>query len=197
MNIHIADRPAEPTPRLFDIAELDRMIAAGIIAPDERIELLDGELVGMAATKFRHHDLHMRLLHWMAAQLGNEFHVGAAGSLRLGPTTLVEPDLLIARHDAVRTSPEGFLEVAPADILLIVEISDTTLSFDLSRKARLYARYGVAEFWVVDGRTLTTHVHREPSSDGYAGVMELGPNDAAAPLAPALAPVRRMLAGLA
>jgi hypothetical protein len=59
MNLHIADRPAEPTARLFDVAELVRMIEAGIIAPDEKVELLEGELVWMAATKFPHHHIHM------------------------------------------------------------------------------------------------------------------------------------------
>jgi Uma2 family endonuclease len=197
MNLHIANRPPEPTLRLFDVAELDRMIAAGIVAADERVELLDGELVWMAATMFRHHSVHMRLLHWMAERLGRAFHVGAAGSLRLGPTTLVEPDILIARQEALLTSSEGFLELAPADILLIVEIADTTLAFDLTRKAGLYARHGAAEYWVVDARTLTTHVHREPSPDGYGSVTAVAADEVISPLAPALAPLRRALASLA
>lgn len=197
MNLHIADRPAEPTPRLFEVAELDRMVEAGIIAPDERVELLDGELVWMAATKFPHQGLNIKLAARFTRMLDESFYVGSTGSLRLGAHTLVEPDILVSRWDAVRVSPEGFLELAPADILLVVEIADTTLAFDLARKAGVYARHGVADYWVVDARTLTTHVHRGPGPNGYDTVVEIGRDDTAIPLAPALAPLRRPLATLA
>jgi Uma2 family endonuclease len=197
MNLHIADRPAEPTARLFDVAELVRMIEAGIIAPDEKVELLEGELVWMAATKFPHQGLNVRLAAWFTRALDETFYVGSTGSLRLGPETLVEPDILITRWQDARISPEGFLELAPADLLLIVEISDTTLPFDLARKARLYARHGVADYWVVDAKTRETHVHRGPGPDGYASVTLIPPTEAAAPLAPALAPIMRPLATLA
>jgi Uma2 family endonuclease len=133
----------------------------------------------------------------MARQLDETFHVGAAGSLRLTRSTLAEPDILVARQAAIQISPEGFLALAPADILLLVEVSDTTLSFDLGRKALLYARHGVADYWVVDAKTRETHVHRGPGPDGYASVTLIPPNEAAAPLAPDLAPIMRPLATLA
>jgi Uma2 family endonuclease len=90
--------------------------------------------------------------------------------------TYVEPDLLIC--------PRSFkgVTVPPTEVLLAIEIGHSSLKFDSTTKARFYAALGVREYWVVDAQTLTTRVHREPSADGYATVIDVPPSETLVPL---------------
>jgi Uma2 family endonuclease len=78
--------------------------------------------------------------------------------------------------------------VPPTEVLLAIEVSHSSFKFDTTTKAGLYARLGVRDYWVVDAETLATRVHRQPSSDGYASVIEVPPGEVLTPLlAPSLA----------
>jgi Uma2 family endonuclease len=90
--------------------------------------------------------------------------------------TYVEPDLLICPR-----SLKG-VTVPPAEVLLAIEVAHSSLRFDSTTKARLYAALGVREYWVIDAQTLTTRVHREPSANGYASVAEVPPSETLVPL---------------
>jgi len=98
--------------------------------------------------------------------------------------TYVELDLLIC--------PRSFRgpTVPPAEVLLAIEIGHSSLRFDSTTKAKLYATLGVREYWVVDAQTLTTRVHREPSADGYGTVAKVPPSEALVPLLAAPLAVR-------
>jgi Uma2 family endonuclease len=88
----------------------------------------------------------------------------------------VEPDILVC--------PRSFkgVTVPPTEVLLAIEVAHSSLKFDSTTKARLYAALGVREYWVVDAQTLTTRVHREPSAKGYASVADVPPGETLVPL---------------
>ena len=97
----------------------------------------------------------------------------------LSPDTYVVPDVLV-RPASIKTP-----DLRGPDALLVVEIADTSLSYDLTTKAALYASHGVREYWVINAVTLVTKVHRQPSGERYASTEEIGPSD---PLAASFVP---------
>lgn len=148
----------------FSVDDLDRMIAAGVLEPDARIELIDGELIRMSPV----HSPHARFLIALAVALyglqERGYWVGGPVSVRLSNSSQVEPDIAVYDRNAL----EG--AVRAGDVRLAIEIADTTLAKDLRWKAPLYGAAGVPELWVVDLDGHITHVHREPAAAGYARV---------------------------
>jgi Uma2 family endonuclease len=114
--------------------------------------------------------------------------MGFETTIELSETTFVEPDLVVYRKGL------GLRDVRGPDILLAVEVADTSLAYDLGAKARLYAIHGVTELWVVDARERTTAVHTGPGPGGWGRVEEKAPGDVLAPSAQALAHFRMRLA---
>jgi Uma2 family endonuclease len=100
----------------------------------------------------------------------------------------VEPDLLICPR-----ALKG-VTVAPAEVLLAIEVAHSSLRFDSTTKAKLYAALGVRDYWVIDAETLTTRVHREPSADRYTSIVEVPPSETLVPLL--VAPLAVRLADL-
>lgn len=134
------------------------MIAAGVIGEEENFELIEGEIVPMAAKNHVHERIKSALNLAIARALPADLWLGIESSIRLSATTFVEPDLVVYRRDL------RLEEVRGPDVLLVVEVADTTLAFDRGRKAQLYAAYGVSELWVVDAVQRTTWVHRGPTA---------------------------------
>ena len=155
------------TRRLLTIEEYDRMGAAGILNEDERVELIQGELVQMAAIGSPHASCVMRLTAWFTVRVAGRALVSVQNPIRLPPRSEPEPDLVILRHqsDFYATAHPG-----PEDVLLLIEVSDTTLVYDRGVKLPLYARAGIPEVWIVDleGRRLL--VHRQPSGMAYGEI---------------------------
>ena len=147
-------------PRLFTIDELEAMVRAGIIGADERVELIEGQIVELHTPGTRHVWTVSRLTRTFARrdsvvitpQSTFELH------LRGGP----EPDLVVLRDSASQ-----FRRPSPADAVLVIEVSDTSLAYDRNVKAPLYARAGVPEYWIVDLKGERVEVFQEPSPDGY------------------------------
>ncbi|TPQ48963.1 hypothetical protein C2U72_21005 [Prosthecomicrobium hirschii] len=150
--------------RAFTVAEVEAMVRAGILAEDERIELIDGELIPMSPKGSRHETVKIALnLHW--SRLCPDDRLVAQGTtVRLSPDSYLEPDFVIFPFAA------GVDGLGPETALLAVEIADSSLGYDLGRKAAVYARFGIAELWVVEAWTLAVHVHTEPTPDGYRSV---------------------------
>ena len=140
------------------------MGAAGILHEDERVELIDGEIVRMAAVGSRHMGTVIRLDRQFHARVGNHAIVSVQNPLRLPPRAEPEPDvaLLRPRDDDYTTGLPG-----PEDVLLIVEVADTSLDYDRDVKLPLYAAAGILVAWLVDlpGRRIA--VYRDPSPAGY------------------------------
>lgn len=163
--------------RAFTVAEVERMLDAGILRPDERFELLEGEIVPVAPERARHANLKLRLNRFFTRGLADAFAVYVETTLRLSPLTFVEPDLVVMRGQLTDAA------VPAADILLVIEIAESSLRHDLERKSVLYAGHGVPELWIMDAETRDTHVHRAPGPDGYAEIARHAPEAPLVPLA--------------
>lgn len=170
-------RPAEPEPRRFTADEVLRMYEAGVFRPDERLELLEGELIRVAAQGTPHTLAVSTLLRW--AYLGTEgrpWLVWPASTVRIGGDSLPEPDVAIVRKRPYPRHPES------QDIALVIEVSDSSAGQDRVRKARLYGRRGLREYWQVDLPAQLVRVFRRPGLEGYAQVRELRRGETLTPL---------------
>jgi Uma2 family endonuclease len=166
--------------RRFTVAELEQMVAAGILDEDERIELIGGEIVPMAAKGNQHEILKAALTIYWARRLPADLMFVTETTFRLTPDTYLEPDFVFYPKAG------GWDGLSAATATLVVELADTSLGYDLGRKAALYAAFGIAELWVIDAVKLDTRIHREPTPSGYRSIVDLPPSH---PLVPAAAPV--------
>jgi Uma2 family endonuclease len=153
---------AEGLPRRrFTVAELEQMTAAGILAGDERIELIGGDIVPMSPKRRQHEILKTALTIYWSRNLPDDLLFTTETTFRLTPDTYLEPDFVFYRKAA------GWQGLTAATANLVVEIADTSLGYDLGRKADLYAGFGIAELWVIDDVKLEARIHRVPTPTGY------------------------------
>ena len=145
MNVAVRPHPSKYPRRPFTADEIGRMVDDGTMGEDERIELIDGELVEMASKGVGRDIAKSRLARLLYGATGDGLFVGVETTVRLSDRVLVDPDLVVFPHAAIRRNAGTFLTLAGADILLIVEIAVTSLDYDLGIKAGLYARHGVRE----------------------------------------------------
>lgn len=151
--------------RRLSADEYDQMIEAGILDEDDRVELLNGELIQMAAMGGPHVNCVMRLNHRITpAVLGRAF-VLVQSSFRLSDFSEPEPDLVVIREREY----DDRLAVS-ADVLLVIEVADSTLRSDRDVKIPMYAAEGIPEAWLVDVRRKRVTVYRDPTPDGYQTV---------------------------
>jgi Uma2 family endonuclease len=177
MNIAVA-RAADGLPRrAFTVDDISRMIEAGIFSEDERFELIEGDLVMMSPKHVAHerikHLLNMALVR--AAPDGT--FVGIEATLQLARDILVEPDITVISKSVYNVPPKTFAQPRPEDVLLLIEVAASSLRYDRRIKARLYARHGIREFWVIDANKCISWIHTGPSGDGWASIVERGPNE--------------------
>ena len=171
---------AEGLPRRrFTLTELEQMTAAGILAEDERIELIGGEIVPMSPKGNHHEVLKTALNRYWAARCPDDLNFTTETTFRLTPDTYLEPDFVFY------PKASGIRGLTAATARLVVEIADSSLGYDLGRKAALYAGFGIAELWVIDAVRLTTRIHREPDAAGYLAVTDFAPGERLTPLAAA------------
>jgi Uma2 family endonuclease len=156
--------------RSFTVGEILRIQDAGIIAEDENFELIEGEVVPMQAKTHVHELLKSALTMGGVRALPENLWMGVSSSIYLGPNTFVEPDIVVYPKDIKLEDVKG------SDILLLIEVATTSLPYDRALKAQLYARYGVREFWVVDGARRTTFIHQGPEGGGWRSIVERGPD---------------------
>lgn len=139
----------------FTIDDIERMTQAGVLDEDDRFELIEGEIVWMQAKNFPHERIKLALNRALSRALPDHLQLGVETSAYLSQTTVVDPDLSIFPMMNTR-------EVRGPNILLAIEVADTTLAKDLNLKAGVYAKYGVRELWVIDANERVTHVFRDP-----------------------------------
>lgn len=152
---------AEGLPRRrWTVKEIRAVAEAGIFSANERFELIGGELVPMNARGIFHERLKAWLNTELIRNLPAEVEVIPETSFYMSDDTFLEPDFLIY--------PKGQLEGCDGPkALLVIEVADSSRSYDLGRKTALYAAHGVRDFWVINARTLETVVHRSPVETGY------------------------------
>lgn len=165
--------------RRWSVAEIQEIVKVGILAADERFELIGGEVVPMSPKGLKHERLRQALeKHWFRV-LPDDFDMVTETTFRLDADTFVEPDFVFVR------SADGFAGVTPESALLAVEVADSSLSFDLGRKTEVYAAHGLKEVWVIDAETFETHVFAAPDEGGYRDRRTIGRKAALAfPFAP-------------
>ena len=168
--------------RPWTVAEIEAMVKAGIIAEDERFELIGGEVVPMLPKGGRHEMVKLELNQHFQRIRPDHLYVAQETTLRLDDKSFLEPDFCVFPHSILPGAVRG------SDLLLAIEVSDTSLVYDRGRKIGVYAAYGIPEVWVIDANTLVTRVHRKLGAEGYRDIFEAGPEqEIAAMRVPAIA----------
>lgn len=147
-----------------------RMGEEGLIAPDARTELIEGEIIEMPPIGLPHAIVVNRLNRRLIGAVGERAIVQCQGPVRLGDYSDPQPDFAVF---ASRVDSFQHGRPTAADVHLLIEVSDTSLRYDIRTKKKLYARYGVVEFWVVDVGDARLHVFRNPEGEDYEESREL------------------------
>lgn len=157
--------------RRFNVQEYHAMADAGIFHPSECLELIDGQIVTMSPQKPPHASTTARVGDYLRDLFIGVAKIRSQLPVQLHDFSEPEPDVAVVRIDR-RDYADG--HPTPADIFLIVEVSDATLNFDLDIKKLDYARSGIAEYWVVDVNGEEVIVFRRPVGDRYSEEIVLG-----------------------
>ena len=160
--------------RLFNREEYHRMGEVGILKPTDRVELIRGEIVEMSPIGSRHIAFVNNLNQLLVVRLAGRAIVSVQNPVVLADDTEPQPDLAILR---LRSEP-SYKDVEPhaSDVLLLIEVAETSLSYDRSTKLRLYAEMGIPEYWVVNGPAASLEVYRLPGPGGYRDVRRVSGN---------------------
>jgi len=161
--------------RRWSVAEIEEMVKAGILGEDERFELIGGEVVPMSPKGIRHERVKATLAEYWYRRLPPEIGLAPETTFHLDDDTFVEPDFVFFRRAG------GLAGLKPETCLLAVEVADSSLLYDLTRKARIYAAFAVREVWVINAQTLVTHVHRQPGLEGYQDKREVAAHEELVP----------------
>lgn len=150
--------------RTFTVREYLRMARMGILKEEERIELINGEIVQMSPIGTEHAGTCAALVRLLTLRLQDRALVWAQNPVRIKPDSMPQPDVAVLkpREDHYRkTYP------VPEDILFVLEISDSSLAWDRVTKARLYAKHEIPEYWIVNLRDRCLELYRRPTAIGY------------------------------
>ena len=153
--------------RLFTLEEYRRMGEVGILKPSDRVELIRGEIVKMTSPGRLHQAFVDNLTQLLVVRLVGRAIVSVQSPVVLSDDTEPQPDLKVIRKRAL---PYKVREAHADDVLLLIEVSDTSLRYDRSTKLGLYAEFGIPEYWVVDCNDESVEVHRSPHALGYREV---------------------------
>jgi Uma2 family endonuclease len=153
-----------PRRHRITVEEYYRMAEVGLLAPDARVELIDGEIIDMPPIGSRHAAIATRLHGLFVNAIGERAIVRAQYPARLDNYSEPQPDVAVV---APREDFYAARHPIPSDVLLLVEVSETTLRYDQQIKAALYARHDVPELWIVDIKRKQLHVSRKPTPRGY------------------------------
>jgi Uma2 family endonuclease len=157
--------PILPERRRFTVAEFERMADQGIFRENERLELIDGEIIRMSKIK----SPHAGCVSWLDRELNvrptHRASVRCQSPIQLDDHTEPEPDIAIAkwREDDYRSA-----HPAPSDLLLVIEVMDTSATYDREVKLPIYSKAGIPEVWLVDLNERFIEVHRRPLAGSYA-----------------------------
>jgi Uma2 family endonuclease len=167
-----------PQRHRITVDEYHRMAEVGLLAPDARVELIEGEIIDMAPIGPPHSSVVNQLTRWLVRAVGDMAIVQSQGAVRLNLRNEPEPDLALfkPRDDFYRHR-----HATGADTLLVIEVSESSLRYDREIKVPLYARHGVPEVWLVDlvnGRLLTWRSpvageYQQQASTAQPGVMPI------------------------
>ena len=156
----------------------DRAVEAGIFGPGDRLELIDGEILTMTPQGSRPAAVATRAAGLLGRAFGSGCHVRTRMPLAAGGDSEPEPDVAV-----VECNEFDYLHAHPTTALLVVEVSDDSLTHDRTIKQRLYLRCGIPEYWIVALPEARVEVYRDPAGDAYRTVRSLCAGETVAPLA--------------
>jgi len=166
-----------PALHLWTRADYDKMIDADIFQPSDRIELIEGELVDVAPQSPRHAAGVQFVGEALRAAVSLAYMVSTRRPIALGDTSEPEPGIAV-----VRGEPRDYADTHPETAGLIVEVADRSLEMDRGRKKRLYAGFGIREYWVLNLVQDCLEVYRRPAGEDYRDEAALHRGDAVSPL---------------
>ena len=170
----------QPAPHRFTVDEYHRMAEAGVFGEDDRMELVEGEIIEMAAICSRRAACVKRLNRLFQSALGSQVIVGVQDPVALGEHTELAPDVALLR---LRADDYAHAHPGPDDIVLVVEVGDTTAAWDAQHKLPLYAAAGVEEVWLVDLTAGAVEVCRRPDGRTYRERRAVARGDSVSPAA--------------
>lgn len=149
---------------LFTVEDYYRMASAGILQPHDRVELIEGEIINMSPIGSPHAGCVMCLMNLFVRLLGDKANINSQNPVRLSDLSEPQPDVAVLkpRADFYRNA-----HPTPGDVLLLVEVSDTTLDYDRKTKLPLYANSGIAEYWIIDLNAEAIEIYTEPANGTY------------------------------
>lgn len=158
-------------PRRWTYDEYLRIASNGIIRPDERVELIDGEIVPTSPAGKRHSSVVLWLSTTFPERVRGRALVRVQNTFRLDAHETPEPDILL-----LKPREDFYLgrEAGPQDAILVIEVSDATLSYDRGVTRALYTRFEIPDLWIVDVQRRRVIVHGEPRGEEYADLREYG-----------------------
>ena len=177
------------------VAQYHQLAEAGVLNEDSRVELIEGDLIAMPPIGERHASATRRLNQFFSRHVGDTALVDVQNPVALNANSEPQPDIVL-----LKPCPDFYEHghPVPADGLLLIEVSDSTLRYDRDTKIPLYAKAGIAEVWILDIALQRLEAYRRPSVDGYREVLYPGLQESIAPvLLPELAiSVKSLFVGL-
>jgi Uma2 family endonuclease len=169
----------ETAKRLFTVDEYYRMAEAGILTPQDRVELIDGEIIEMSPIGRRHAGCVNRATRLFTSAFGKRVVVSVQNPLRLSKYTEPEPDVVV-----LKPRDDEYVSKTPTagDAFLVVEVADTTFSYDSKTKLPRYAAAGVPEVWIENLKDDVVHVYRDPTRNGYVTSLVLRRGESISPV---------------
>jgi Uma2 family endonuclease len=172
----------EPKVRLpyhrWTVDEFHQMAIAGLLDETDRVELIEGEMIDMAPIGSKHAFIVNRISQLLSARVGEQCLVSTQNPVRLGDRSEPQPDIaLLQIGNYMASFPTA------SDVLLIVEVSDSTLEYDRDIKLGLYARHGIPEVWLLDVNAGELTLYREPAEGQYRLIRKPTNAEAVAPMA--------------
>jgi Uma2 family endonuclease len=167
------------TLRKWTVKEYHKLGEMGFFHPEERIELLSGNIIKMSAKGTAHTSALGRTDRLLQNLFGKLAWVRMQDPIALDDNSEPEPDIALVKIDPFDYATH---HPTPLEVYLIIEVADSSLTFDREIKAKAYGRSGIADYWVLNVNERQLHVFREPVEDGYQSEVILGENENISPL---------------
>lgn len=164
--------------RLLNLAEYHKMGAAGVFSPNDRVELIEGELFEMAPIGGAHIQLLNLLIDLLHPQVRGAGVLSPQNPISLPPDSEPEPDIAVLRRECLRRKQVPGAQ----DVLLLIEISASTLDYDRDVKIPLYAKHGIPEVWLFDERARAVSMYRDPARTAFRTLLTPSRNATISPL---------------
>jgi Uma2 family endonuclease len=167
------------TIRKWTVKEYHKLGEMGFFHPEERVELLSGNIITISAKGTANTSATRRTANVLRDILGNQVDVYYKSPIALDDNSEPEPDIAVVRIDPFDYATH---HPTPSEVYLIIEVADSSLTFDREIKAKAYGRSGIADYWVLNVNERQLHVFREPAENGYQSELILGENGSISPL---------------